>query len=398
MKIAIRCIVSLFLIGAIMLLPAMALGSGMSDADDSGTNKEGTSDGQMDDKQMVNSCTEKAENANMFGVFSTENGIVDGRFIAFNYANGALSNYTLKTDGDILIISSLVIEDFEPSAEPKTAGAIFMMNGTNSQIICHNNPTGAIQITAPKDNADVKLVLKLAPGLSLEKNSNGTYTIVGISIRAYLRLGGVKISINGSSIEVAIGETGHLKFMSVPANGYGGSEYRYKYTKSVMNGSIDSELDIVTSKGKSLAQKFNYEGKVEMKLKSMERNRLKIIVSSEEHKGKVVAIGIDKDSMGNSKKDQLRVKLDGESLKKASGMEEVIDSSGDKGKYWLEEHAGGYHALVYVPEFSEHELVIEQASVKDDSTSSPIPDISLVGIVIAILIGLTLVIWKRKRF
>ena len=144
MKIGVKCIVSLLIIGVLMLLPVVALGSGTSDADNSGAYKDGASDGQMDDKQMANSCAEKAENANMFGVFSAENGIVDGRFVAFNYAEGALYNYTLKTDQDVLVISSLVIEDFEPANEPKIQGAMFMMNGTNSRIICHNNPTGVI--------------------------------------------------------------------------------------------------------------------------------------------------------------------------------------------------------------------------------------------------------------
>ena len=241
------------------------------------------------------------------------------------------------------------------------------------------------------------IVLAKESGLSLEQNSSGTYTIIGISIRVYLRMGGADVSIDGSSIEVVIGETGHLMFMSVPSKGYGGSEYRYKYSKSVMNGSIDSELDIVTSKGQSLAQKFNYEGKVEMRVKAIEQNRLKMMVSSKEHKGKVVAIGIDKETLGNPRMDQIRMKLDGESLKKASGMDEVIGSTGDKGKYCIEEHDGGYHALVYVPEFSEHELVIEKVTDEDGSNDGFVPGFLFSNILFAITIIFIIVYLIKKN-
>lgn len=397
-KIALRYIASLFLIGAIIFMPAMALASEISDADDPGTNKDGTSENDMDDKQMASSCTEKAENANMFGVFNTENGMVDGRFVAFDYADGALFNYTLKTEEDILIISSLTIENFEPTTEPKTSGAMFMMNGTGSRIMAHNNPTGMIQVTANKDDQSVVIILELANGLALEKRSNGTYEVVGLTDRAYVRVGGAEVVIKGSSIEVEIGSEGHLMFISVPVNGYGGNEYRYKYTESVMNGSIDSELDIVTSNGKYLTQKFNYQGKVQMKLRSMEQNRLKIMVSSEEHKGKVVGIGLDKESIGNAKKNQLQVKLDGELLIEASGAQDVLGAKqGDEGSYYIEEHSGGYHAMVYVPEFSEHELIIEKiSSVEEDSSTAFIPDLSIIGVIIAIIVGLMIFTWRKK--
>ena len=401
---ALRSVLSILLIGVMVILPIMAAASDMTNTDNSGEQQGGTSDSyeSKTGQQRGNPCAQKAETSNMFGVFDEIDGIMDSRFVTFDYNEGTLFNYTLKTEEETMVISSLKIEDFEPTTEPRTSGAMFMMNGTRSRIMVHSNPTGMIQVTANKNNGSIEIKLELAKGLALEKRSNGTYELVGLTNPAYIRMGAAEVAVNGSSIEVEIGTEGHLMFMAVPTKGYGGNEYRHKYTESVINGKIDSELDIVTSNGTHMEQKFNYQGKVEMKVKSMQQNRLKIMVSSEEHEGKVVGIGLDKDSISNVKKSQLQIKLDGKPLIEASYAEDILGSKeGNEGIYYFEEHSGGYHALVFVPEFSEHELSIEKKSAAEsggDSHTAIIPNLLVIVVIICIIFGIMIVIWRKKTY
>jgi len=360
-------IMSIIFVCMVMMVPATAAAEGAGDAEPVGGAKENNPDTAGETPYSGETCWEKAERAYMFGVFSEDLPEIEGRFVSFDYESGAVYNYTLITDEESLIFNTIYIVDFEMESEPKMDGAVFRMNGAGCDLWIHNNPTGMLQITASKHDSPVIVKAELADGLVLSKLTNGTYEIGGLDEPAYLRFGGAVLEINENLFTVDISDYGHFMFSAIPDKGCGGSGYRYQYTMAVMNGSIDSELHVVTSNGESLTQKFEYQGKVEMRVRSLEQNRIRITVESEEHKGKVVAINLDKDTLNAMNCKEIAVKLDGDGLREASGVEEVVEAGGNEGVYYVEKSAEGLQALVYVPSFSEHEISIEKTGEPDDA-------------------------------
>jgi hypothetical protein len=372
-------ILSIIIVGLMLLLSGAAVGA------EGNYEKENAPEDPTGPHTSGESCQEKAERTYMFGVFSEELPVIEGRFVSFSYEDGILYNYTLIYENEEIVFKSIMIEGFTAEEFPKMDGAVFRMNGTTCDLWAHNNPTGMLQITAQKSDTPVIIKAELAEGLGLTKLTNGTYEITGMNEQAYLKLGGAELSINGQQLNADIGSYGHFMFSSVPGKGYGSSEYRYQYTMAIMNGGIDSELHVLSSNGDSLTQKFEYKGKVEMKLKSMDKNRLRITVESNEHKGKVVGINVDKETLKVQKCEEITVKLDGDALKEAKGMDEVLKAEGSEGKYWIEEGPEGFQAMVYVPSFSEHEITLEKSADRTE------PAMLILGNLAAVIIALIIV-------
>ena len=381
----------------LIALSGLSAAEGMNEPDDAGAHQETGPDGEMEPVYKGETCQEKAERAYMFGVFSEELPVIEGRFVSFSFEDGSVYNYTIINEAEELIFNSIIIEGFVPESEPKMDGAVFRMNGTDSDIWIHNNPHGMLQVTTSEHEAFIVITAELADDLSLIKLTNGTYEIEGLSVPAYLRIGAAGIDINGSTVIVDISGNGHFMFTSISGKSCGSSEYRYKYTMALMNGSIDSELHIVSSKGETLMQKFEYRGMVQMKVRSLEKNRIRIIVESEEHKGKVVGINVDKDTLNAKNSKEIAVMLDGEGMKKASGVEEVLGAEGDEGVYWIVESPEGMQALIYVPSFSEHEITLENTGEIESAVLllSNLATILIALVILGILVYGTLRVKKQ---
>jgi len=379
---------------AMVLVPAaVAESDGPISAPAHGETGE-TADGSP---KMASCCQMKAENAYMFGVFSMEETTVDGRFLEFGYTEGALYDYTVTGESGVLVFESVEIQDFQSISEPKMDGAVFTMDGDGVRLMAHNNPTGMLQITSVKENVSVKVMLELAEGMVLVKSTNGTYELAGSGMNGLIRTGGADLSVIGSTVEIEIGYAGHMMFSAMPQKGYGSYEYRRSYMMALMNGSIDTELNVVTSNGMSLTQKFEYQGKVQMQVRSLNKNKICVMVESHEHKGKVVSIGVDRETMGYAHRDQVRVKIDGKELKRGGSADEVLECSSEtEGLYWVEESPDGLQALVYVPHFSEHEIVIEKIPA-DEGLTNPIIIGLICTAVLALIITHVLVVDLKNR-
>jgi len=389
-------VLTVFLVLSIALLatvPAMALAAGSETG-----NKTQESDGKESGEEAVSGegpemgqgspgyeeCMKRAEGASMFGTFSASDAAMSGKFVSFEYnaSLGTISGYSLKVDGvDIPVFEALdlgiALDDIDAT------GAVFSADIGNYKIRIHNNPQGTLQISSPSSGTEVNISLMLAPGLGIGARSNGTSEITGLSIPAYLNIGSAGMSVSGSALTVSLGSGGHLMFMAIPSQG--GSGQSQEYAKAVMNGSVDSELQVVSSSGSQLGQTFQYQGEVQMTVKTRESNKLKVGISSEEHAGKCVAVVIDKDALKVQSRDQICVKMDGNGMDKADSVQGVMDGKSQKAAYCIEDCGSYYRAMVYVPGFSEHELSIEETSSANEGVSSTVIGIAILLAALSII-------------
>ncbi len=334
-----------------------------------------------------------AERAGMFGLFDVDGSNVSGRFVSFELHNATLENYTYTKNEPVRIMDSIrIVNDTEEDA-PMVRGATFQMNGTATRVIVHNNPTAMVQIiaeerTPPDADTDTNLsvIFTLANGtLEPVGNSMTTYAITGLPFRIMLHAGNNTVTIDGSTVAITLQNASQVKLMVVPHGGEGPRAYRAKYAHAVMNGRIDSELDIATANGSHLVENFAYRGRVHMEVASIQREQVRIRVESEEHAGKSVAVTLSNGTLENATLENLRVRLDGERLQHAETPDEVFNATGPQGRYYLHEENGSYHAVVYIPEFSARELTFE-AGEKETSESTA-PTLSMLGAVIALFVA-----------
>jgi MAST domain-containing protein len=97
---------------------------------------------------------------------------------------------------------------------------------------------------------------------------------------------------------------------------------------------------------------------VNVRVREARQNRVVLGVSSELKEGQIVVINMDNRTMDLTRPDRLRLRYDGALLNHTNNIDELFGNGNQPLCYFLQENDTS-SMLVYVPEFSEHEIEIE---------------------------------------
>ncbi|WP_156148165.1 MULTISPECIES: MAST domain-containing protein [unclassified Methanosarcina] len=305
-----------------------------------------------------------------------------GNYTTFNFDSdaGEVSNFAVSGD---MIFDSVTVSDFA-FKEEQVAGTTAVYESADSQILLHDNPMGTMQVMA---FADKTIVFDLADEVEASMDttlSDDLKDVIVVKItknnfegyltvfKNYLASGtdaepleGLDVKVSDDRVTVTLVENSVVMFRAIPMEpafmqtGYNyGSRAVYMHqvlNREIANGRVGAELAIRA--GGDNASIVNY---TPMGLQVMERDRDRIVlgVDSDLPEGRVITVNVDNETINLSNPDRLRLRFDGVEIEKAESIDELFVGGNRPLCYLVQENETATMA-VYIPKFSEHEIVID---------------------------------------
>lgn len=315
-------------------------------------------------KEMMKQGMEIQDKGGMEGMgFMNREGKSFGNYVTFSVDNptGAVLNYGISgfTVFDYINVSGF---NFKDSA---TMGAQTRITNKDSSVVIqlHDNPSAVINI---KTNATTTLIFTLASGVTATKEDK----IVNISadnITAYIvAANATSVNIAGREIRI-LSTKGNIIFRAAPVNM---PVMNRNFMGEMMNNRAGAEVSVGMRDKSSIV---NYSDDMNVMIKSMEKNRMRMTINSQDHSGKFIMMDIDNTSMMWNEGQKIRLYLDNESLRQVMSEQELYDAKDSS--FWLNMMGKNrMQAVMYIANFSEHQVDIV---VEDQVTSTATPEMTL---------------------
>jgi MAST domain-containing protein len=310
-----------------------------------------------------------------------------GRFAYGNYTTfsfdadaGEVSNFAVGGD---LIFDSVKVSDFAFEEEQVT-GAIAVYEGTDSQIFLHDNPMGIMQVRAVADKTvvfdlaeevEASIESELSDDLEdtiiikITKNNFEGYLTV---FKNYLASGtdagpleGLDVEVSDNRVTVTLVENSMVMFRAIPMNpAFMQTEYSYGSRAAYMHQVLNREIargrvgaEIALRAGGDNASVVNYTS-MGVHVRERDRDRIVLGVDSDLPEGRVITVNVDNETINLSNPDRLRLRFNGKVIEKAESIDELFTGGNRPLCYLMQENETATMAI-YIPEFSEHEIVID---------------------------------------
>jgi MAST domain-containing protein len=95
-----------------------------------------------------------------------------------------------------------------------------------------------------------------------------------------------------------------------------------------------------------------------MQIRERDRDRIVLAVESNLSDGKVITVNLDNETINLSNPDRLRLRIDGNAVERTENIDDLFAGGTRPLCYLVQENETATMA-VYIPEFSEHEIVID---------------------------------------
>ncbi len=316
-------------------------------------------------KDMMNKGHEMRNQEGIMGMgFMHSEGNNFGNYVTFSVDNnnGTVMNYGIS---GITIFDSIKVAniDFKDST---TAGALTRIASKDGSVVMqlHDNPASVINI---RTKTAATVIFDLADGVKASKEDN-VVKIETDNLTAFI------VSTNSTSINIAGGEvrigpgSGNIIFRAVPVN-MPMNEMHQKFMGEMMRNRAGAEVSIGMSDKYSIV---NYSENMNVMIKSMEKNRMRLTINSTDPSGKFVMMNIDNSSLIWNENQKMRLYLDNKPMKQVMTEQELYDAK--ESSFWLTMPGGNrMQAMMYIANFSEHVVDI---MVEDGTTPTPTPTVT----------------------
>ncbi len=305
-----------------------------------------------------------------------------GNFTTFSFDadSGEVSNFAVGGD---LIFDSVTVSDFAFEDE-QVAGTTAFYEGADSQIFLHDNPMGVMQVRAFADKTVVfelaeEVEASLDAELSDEQEDAIIVKITKNNFEGYLTvfknylasgmddepLEGLDVEVSDDEVTVTLVENSVVMFRATPMEpAFMQTEYRYGtraaymhqvLNREIANGRVGAEVALRAGGDNASVVSYTPMG---VQVRERDRDRIVLGVDSELPQGRVITVNVDNETINLSNPDRLRLHFDGEDIEKAESIDELF-AGGDRPLCYLAQENGTATMAVYIPEFSEHEIVID---------------------------------------
>lgn len=281
-----------------------------------------------------------------------------GNFVTFSVDNtGAVINYSIL---DITVFDSIKVAglDFKDS---EIIGALTRISDEDDSVVIqlHDNPAAVINI---RTKVATTITFDLAVGVNALKENN-IVKIEDGNLTAFI------VSTNTTSINIVDGNVsiessrGNAVFRAVPVNMPMDGMHQ-KFMGEMMKNRAGAEVSIGLSDKYSI---INYSENMNLMVRSMERNHLRVTINSTDHSGKFIVMNLDNSSMMWSQGQKIRLYLDNMPMRQVMTAEELYDAK--ESCFWLTMSGDNrMQAMMYIANFSER---VVDVVVEDESTPAP---------------------------
>lgn len=341
---------------ALLALPAFGqMGGGMMGSG-------GTGGGMMGGKagDMMNRGQEMRSQQGMMGMgFMHSGGNSYGNYVTFSVDNntGAVMDYGIS---GITVFDSINISNFN-FKDSATLGALTRITNRDGSVVLqlHDNPAAVINIGT---KAATTITFDLADGVNASKEDNIVKIEAG-NLTAFIA------STNATSVNVAGGEVridsigGNAIFRAVPVN-MPIEGMHQRFMGEMMRNRAGAEVSVGVSDKYSIV---NYSENMNVMIKSMDKDRMRMMINSTDPSGKFIMMNLDNSSLMWNERQKVRFYLDNKSMRQVMTADELYDSK--ESSFWLTMPGGNrMQAMMYIANFSEHAVDI---AVEDATTPTP---------------------------
>ncbi|MDD5615195.1 MAG: hypothetical protein PHH85_03240 [Candidatus Methanoperedens sp.] len=367
-------ITAFFLAVVILAMPVIGqMGTGMID--------DNMMRGKAKDMMTRGSEIRSAQSVMGMGFMHSE-GSNYGNFVTFSVDNttGAVMNYGIL---GITVFDSIKVAGFDYK-DSKTMGALTRVSDKNDSVVIqlHDNPAAVINI---RTKADATITFDLADGVRASKEDN-IVKIEDGNLTAFI------VSTNNTSINIVDGNVriessrGNAVFRAVPVNMPMDGVHQ-KFMGEMMKNRTGAEVAIGLSDKYSIV---NYSENLNLMVRSVGNNRMKMVINSTDHSGKFIMMNLDNSSMMWSQGQKIRLYIDNMPMRQVMTSDELYGAK--ESSFWLTMPGGKrMQALMYIANFSERvvDVVVENESTPAQTSTetpgkTPVPTPSTPGFEIAI--------------
>jgi hypothetical protein len=311
-------------------------------------------------KEMHENGSKMRENEGMRGMgFMHSQGNSFGNYVTFSIDNktGDVMNYGIL---GVTVFDSIKVSGFN-FKETATMGAVTSIMDTDGSINIqlHDNPAAVINIMA---KAKATIIFDLAEGVNVTKEDN----IVKISsgnLTAYIASGNAtSVNISGGIVSIDV-DKGFTIFRASPVN-MPMSEMHRGFMGEINKNRAGAEISVGDFDASSIV---NYSKDMNVMIKSMEKNRMRMMINSSDHSGKFIMMNIDNSSLMWNEGQKLRLYLDDKPMRQVMSEQELYNTT--ESSFWLTNMGRNrMEAIMYVANFSERQVDIV---VEDEGTPTP---------------------------
>lgn len=344
---------TVFMLVAITLaLPVFGqMGGGMTG---SGVTGGGMMGGKAGD--MMNRGQEMRSSQGIMGMgFMHSGGNNYGNYVTFSVDNntGTVMDYGIS---GITVFNSIKIANFN-FKDSAIMGALTRITNKDGSVTIqlHDNPAAVINIGT---KAATTITFSLADGVKASKENDLIKIEVG-DLTAYIA------STNASSVNIAGGEIriessgGNTIFRAVPVNMPADGMHQ-KFMGEMMGNRAGAEVSVGISDKYSIV---NYSENMNVMIKSMERNHMRMMINSTDPSGKFIMMNLDNSSLMWDQRQKVNFYLDNKPMRQAMTADELYTARDSS--FWLTMSGGNRMvAMMYIANFSEHvvDIAVEEAT------------------------------------
>lgn len=323
-----------------------------------------TGGGMMDGKAsgMMNRGQDLRSSQGMMGMgFMHSGGNNYGNYVTFSVDNntGAVMDYGIS---GITVFNSIKIANFD-FKDSAIMGALTRITNRDGSVTMqlHDNPAAVINILTKKG---LTVTFDLADGAKATKEEDGLVRIEAGSIVSYIAgyvagNGEVSSSMSGTQVKIDISPNGTMIFRAVPVNMPVDGMHQ-NFMGEMMRNRAGAEISVGISDKYSIV---NYSENMNVMIKSMERNHMRMVINSTDPSGKFIMMNLDNSSLMWNQRQKVNFYLDNKPMRQAMTADElytVRDSS-----FWLTMSGGNrMEAMMYIANFSEHvvDITVEETT------------------------------------
>ncbi|MCZ7401614.1 MAG: hypothetical protein O8C61_05275 [Candidatus Methanoperedens sp.] len=264
-----------------------------------------------------------------------------GSYVTFSVDNttGNVLNFAIS---GVAIFNSINIQgfDFKSSTTEGAQTKIASMDGSTG-IQIHDNPAAVFDI---KTGNSTTLNFNLASGASATKQDN-TITITAGNITAYI-VSEKASSINIAGNQVSIDTSGNTIFRASPTN-MPNDKMEGRFMEQVKTKKAGAEVSVGKSDKYSIV---NYSD-MNVSMKSIAKDRMRMTVNSSDPSGKFILMNIDNSSLIWNEGQKITLYLDNKTLREVGTEQELYNAT--ESSFWLNKTGNNkMQALVYISKFS----------------------------------------------
>ncbi len=314
-------------------------------------------------KDMMNRGHEMRNQEGMTGMgfmHSEENSY--GNYVTFsvNNSTGAVMNYGIS---GITVFDSIKVANFD-FKDSTTAGALTRIANKDGSVVVqlHDNPASVVNI---RTKTATIVTFDLADGVKASKEDNVVKIETGNLTAFIASTNSTPINIAGGEVRIGPG-SGNVIFRAMPVN-MPVSGMNQKFMGEMMRNRAGAEISMGMSGKYSIV---NYSENMNVMIKSMEKNRVRMTIDSTDPSGKFVMMNLDNSSLVWNEIQKIRLYLDDKPMRQVMTEQELYDAK--ESSFWLTMPGGNrMQAMMYIANFSERVVDIV---VEDGTTPTPTTD------------------------